>query len=45
MAVACAAADLLEAGKLEIDLVMLLEGEEETVRNPSLCKALVKYGF
>ena len=31
MAVACAAADLLEAGKLDVDLTMLIEGEEETV--------------
>jgi acetylornithine deacetylase/succinyl-diaminopimelate desuccinylase-like protein len=31
MAVATAAADLLEAGQLDVDLIMLLEGEEETV--------------
>ena len=29
LAVACAAAELLEAGKLDADLVMLIEGEEE----------------
>lgn len=29
LAFACAAAELLEAGKLDVDLVMLIEGEEE----------------
>ncbi|KAL7005333.1 hypothetical protein EMMF5_005170 [Cystobasidiomycetes sp. EMM_F5] len=32
IAVACAAADLLDAKQLDIDVIMLLEGEEETVR-------------
>lgn len=39
LAVATAAADLLEAGQLDIDLLMLLEGEEETVSiYPSKCR-------
>lgn len=31
LAVACAAADLLDEGHLDVDVLMLLEGEEETV--------------
>jgi di- and tripeptidase len=45
MAVACAAADLLSRRALEIDLVLLIEGEEEcgssgfgeTVRKHKVC--------
>lgn len=40
LAVATAAADLLEAGELGVDLLMLLEGEEETVR----CEAIKASG-
>lgn len=32
LATACAAADLLDGGSLAVEVLLLLEGEEETVR-------------